>query len=51
MLETWGAWPLAPLLRLWLQKTNKKESTYLMFNIPRTKSSQQRKTARHCRTP
>jgi len=24
---------------------------YLMFNLPMTKSSQQRKTARHCRTP
>jgi len=26
-------------------------STYLMFNSPLTKSSQQRKTARHCITP
>jgi len=25
--------------------------SYLMFDLPLTKSSQQRKTARHCRTP
>jgi len=25
--------------------------SYLMFNLPLTKSSQQRKTASHCRTP
>jgi len=29
----------------------KKKEQYLMFNFPLTKSSQQRKTARHCRTP
>jgi len=32
------------------KKKKKKNSLYLMFNLPLTKSSQQRKTARHCRT-
>jgi len=53
MLEIWwGMAPLAPLA--WPMFTRKewkrKNSTYLMFNLPLTKSSQQRKTARHCRT-
>ena len=35
-----------------LQKNKKeKNGTWLMFNLPLTKSSQQRKIARHCRTP
>jgi len=35
------------------KKTNEKEKngTELMFNFSLTKSSEQRKTARHCKTP
>ena len=43
--------PLPPWLRLWLQEKNEKERTALSWcSIFQTKSSQQRKTARHCRT-
>ena len=43
-------WP--PWLRLWLQENNEKERTVLSWcSILQTKSSQQRKAARHCRTP
>ena len=49
--KCWGHDPLAPWLRLWLQEKNGKEQylACLMFNLPLTKSSQQCKTARHCR--
>ena len=40
------------LLRLWLQKKNEKERAGLSWcSIFQRKSSQQRKTDRHCRTP
>ena len=39
-------------LRLWLQEKNEKERTVLPWcSVFQTKSSQQRKTARHCGTP
>jgi len=34
-----------------LQKENEKNGTEVMFKFPLTKSLQQRKTARHCKTP
>jgi len=47
-----GTVPLPPWLRLWLQETNETERTVLTWrSIFQTKSSQQRKTARYCRTP
>ena len=47
-----GMVPLPPWLRPWLQEKNEKERTVLTWcSIFQTKSSQQRKTARHCRTP
>jgi len=47
-----GMVPLPPWLRLWLQEQNENERTVLSwYSIFQTKSSQQRKTARHCRTP
>jgi len=33
------------------KKKEKKETVLFMFNYPLTKSSQQRKTAKHCKTP
>jgi len=50
MLEIWtGHSPLAtPVVTS--KERKRKNSTYLMFNLPLTKSSQQRKTARHCKT-
>ena len=44
--------PLPAWLRLWFQEKNEKERTVLSwFSIFQAKSSQQRRTARHCRTP
>jgi len=43
-----GMVPFPPWLRIWSQAKNEKEST---VQSSRQKSSQQIKTARHCRTP
>jgi len=39
-----------PVCAYGCKKKGKKNSTYLMFNLPLTKNSQKRKTARHYRT-
>jgi len=45
-----GPWP--PGYAYGYKKERKrKNSTYLIFSLPLTKSSQQHNTARHCRTP
>ena len=56
MLEIWGGIAsLASMSTPTVARKQEKERTvaylaYLVFNLPLTKSSQKRKTARHCRT-
>ena len=52
ILCIWACERCRPSARKRLQKKNEKEKNgiWLMFNFPLTKSSQQRKTARHCKT-